>query len=146
MNADNHGLPPFVTELWRTSTDVSGWQSRGLQNRLRGVRRRLLKFTFVHQRPHRKPVTANDSQDARPSRLPRCGKVGPQGRRLSAPCRGYLKRLWFSYLAGAPLIRGRLGSLIETGKMEVSGRLGGVSDVRALTFDIFGTTVDWRGG
>lgn len=28
----------------------------------------------------------------------------------------------------------------------MSGRLPGVSDVRALTFDMFGTTVDWRSG
>jgi 2-haloacid dehalogenase len=31
-------------------------------------------------------------------------------------------------------------------KNEASGRLAGLSDVRALTFDIFGTTVDWRSG
>jgi 2-haloacid dehalogenase len=31
-------------------------------------------------------------------------------------------------------------------KKDVSGRLTALSDVRALTFDIFGTTVDWRSG
>ena len=67
---DVDGLPKSPIELRRTLTNGSGRQPCGLQNRLRGVRRRLPKFTFVHQSPHRKQMTANDSQDARPPRLP----------------------------------------------------------------------------
>src|SRR5579859_1178172 len=35
---------------------------------------------------------------------------------------------------------------MDSSDKEVSGRPAGGSDVRALTFDVFGTTVDWRSG
>ena len=64
--ADDNGLTRLAIERGRTMMDVYGCQSRGLQNRLRGVRRRPGKFANVHQGPPSRLMTANDSQVVNP--------------------------------------------------------------------------------
>ena len=61
----NPGGPGFVKfdRKW-TTADVDGRQKRGLQNRLRGVRKRSSKFGYGRRCPCPNRMTASDSQDS----------------------------------------------------------------------------------
>ena len=67
--ADDDGLAKLAIERGRTLMDGRGRESRGLQNRLRDVRRRPGKFANVRQGPPSRLMTANDSQNADPAGL-----------------------------------------------------------------------------
>ena len=93
-----------VCERWLTSERRSS-KPQGV------VRRRLLKLTFVHQRPQCRRLTANDSQVNGPTETGNLGTVTSR----CGTSHGFLDRLWRSGLArssmygrSSPLCNGAL--------------------------------------